>query len=110
MFYNPTKSAFKRMSQELGVVKETLIVAEDAEAAQVIAENVRQELENYDHVNTGRLLNSINATKRNGEDVVVGREYAKFVNSNDQAKGEAGFLNDAVNSAIIDGYDGTVVV
>ena len=110
MFYNPTKSAFRRMTQELGARKDTLVIAEDADAAQVIAENIRQEIEAYDHVDTGRMLNSINATKRGGEDVVVGAEYTKYVNSNDQAKGEAGFLNDAVNSAIIDGYDGTVVV
>lgn len=110
MFYNPTKSAFKRMTQELGARKDTLVIAEDADAAQVIAENMRQEIEAYDHVDTGRMLNSINATKRAGEDVVVGAQYAKYVNGRDKESGESGFVQDAVDRAILDGYNGEAIV
>jgi hypothetical protein len=110
MFYSTNKSVFKRMTQELGARKDTLVIAEDADAAQVIAENMRQEIEVYDHVDSGRLLNSINATKRGGEDVVVGAEYAKFVNGYDKEKGESGFVQDAVDRAILDGYNGEAVV
>ncbi len=110
MFYNATKSAFKRMTQELGLKKDILVTTEDADAAQVVAQNMRDEIEASDHVDTGKMINSITATVRNGENVVTGVDYAKYVDGRDQEKGEQGFIQPAVDAAILDGYNAEKVV
>lgn len=110
MFYNPTKSVFKRMSIELGMRKDILVITEDADAAQVVAQNMRDEIELLDHVDSGKMLNSITATVRDGENVVTGVTYAKYVDGYDQEKGEQGFIQPAVDAAILDGYYAEKVV
>jgi len=106
MFYNPTKSAFARMQIELGrPAKDIIAVAEDRDSAVAAAESIKQEIENYDHVSSGKMLDSITPTVRDGEHVVTAVSYAKFVNGYDKEAGEAGFVQDGVSQAQLDGYD-----
>ena len=110
MFTNTQKSVWSRMQVELGQRKDVIAYAGDRDSAQAIAMDVRQEIENFDHIDTGRMLNSVTATVRGGEHVVTAVDYAKYVNGYDREKDGAGFIDDAVNSAILDGYDGEVAV
>jgi len=51
------------------------------------------------------MIDSITPTTRDGEHVVTAVQYAKYVNGKDQENGEAGFIQDGVNQAVLDGYD-----
>ena len=110
MLINTTKSVFSRMKVELGQRKDIIAYADDADSAQAAAMSIRDEIEAYDHVDTARMLNSITATKRGGEHVVTAVDYAKFVNGRDKENGEAGFVEDGVNQAVLDGYAVTAAV
>jgi len=111
MFYNPTKSAFKRMQIELGrPPKDVIAIADDRDSAIAAAESIKDEIEAYDHVNTGKMIDSITPTVRDGEHVVTAVQYAKYVNGRDQENGEAGFIQDGVNQAQLDGYDVEAIV
>lgn len=111
MFYNTSKSVYSRMQVELGRPKKDIIAyAEDRDAAIAVAQSIREEVENYDHVNTGKMLDSITPTVRDGEHVVTAVDYLKYVNGRDKEAGEAGFVQDGVNQAILDGYDAEVAV
>lgn len=110
MFINTQKSVFSRMQVELGVRKDILAYAADSDSAQAIAMDIRDEIEFNDHINTGKMLNSITATTRNGEHVVTGTTYAKYVNGYTRESEGAGFIDNAVNNAILDGFEGEVAV
>ena len=98
------------MQVELGQRKDVIAYAGDRDSAQAIAQDVRNEIETFDHIDTGRMLNSVTATVRGGEHVVTAVDYAKYVNGYDRESDGAGFIDDAVNNAILDGYDGEVAV
>ena len=106
MFYNTNKSVFARMQVELGrPPKDVIAIADDRDSAVAAAESIKQEIENYDHVSSGKMLDSITPTVRDGEHVVTAVSYAKFVNGYDKEAGEGGFIEDGVNQAQLDGYD-----
>jgi hypothetical protein len=110
MFTNTQKSVWSRLQVELGQRKDIIAYAGDRDSAQAIAQDVRNEIETFDHIDTGRMLNSVTATTRGGEHVVTAVDYAKYVNGYDRESDGAGFIDDAVNNAILDGYDGEVAV
>jgi len=110
MLLNTQKSVWSRMQVELGQRKDVIAYAGDRDSAQAIAQDVRNEIETFDHIDTGRMLNSVTATVRGGEHVVTAVDYAKYVNGYDRESDGAGFIDDAVNNAILDGYDGEVAV
>ena len=84
--------------------KDIVAYADDADSAQVIAQNIRDNIEFYDHIDTGAMINSIKATKRGSQHVVTAIDYAKYVNA------RSGFIDEAVNEAILDGYDGELAL
>ena len=67
MWHNTTKSVFSRMQVELGQRKDIIAYADDVDSAQAIAMDIRDEIEFNDHIDTGKMLNSITATTRNAK-------------------------------------------
>lgn len=110
MFINTTKSVFSRMAVELGQRKTVIAYADDKESAEAIAMDIRNEIEAFDHVDTGRMLNSVTATTRGSQHVVTAVDYAVYVNGRDREIDGEGFIDAGVNNAILDNYDGEVAV
>jgi Ca2+-binding EF-hand superfamily protein len=97
--------------EELGrKPKDIIAVAESRTMAEEIKQNVIDQLDIYDHNNTGTLENSIGVRPLgNGEFGVTAAEYAKYVNGYDREKTGTGFVDDAVNQALLDiGQDAEV--
>jgi hypothetical protein len=90
--------------------KDVIAVAESREMADEIKQNVIDQLDFYDHNNTGTLENSIGVRPLgNGEFGVTATDYAKYVNGYDREKFGNGFVDDAVNQAVLDiGQDAEV--
>ena len=64
---NTQKSVWSRMQVELGAPKkDVLVVCDDRDSAVAVAMDIRNEIEAYDHIQTGDLLNSITPTVRDG--------------------------------------------
>lgn len=95
---------------DLGRKKDVIAIAESRAMAEEIKQNVIDQLEFYDHNNTGTLENSIGVRPLgNGDFGVTAADYAKYVNGYDREKFGAGFIDDAVNEAILDlGQDAEV--
>ena len=111
--FNALKSYQDKLNkyQELGrKPKDIIAVAESREMADEIKQNVIDQLDFYDHNNTGTLENSIGVRPLgNGEFGVTAVDYAKFVNGFDRESTGTGFIDDAVNQAILDlGQDAEV--
>jgi hypothetical protein len=97
--------------EELGrKPKDIIAVAESREMAEEIKQNVIDQLDFYDHNNTGTLENSISVRPLGGGEFgVTAVDYAKYVNGYDREKFGNGFIDDAVNQAILDiGQDAEV--
>ena len=90
--------------------KDVIAIAESRTMAEEIKQNVIDQLEFYNHNNTGTLENSIGVRPLgNGDFGVTAADYAKYVNGYDREKTGAGFVDDAVNEAILDlGQDAEV--
>jgi hypothetical protein len=111
--FNASKSYYNQLNKytELGrKPKDVIAVAESRVMAEEIKQNVIDQLDFYDHNNTGTLENSIAVRPLgNGEFGVTAVEYAKYVNGYDREKTGTGFVDDAVNQAILDiGQDAEV--
>jgi hypothetical protein len=91
MFINTQKSVFSRMAVELGRrSKDIIAIAGDRDSA---------------------LLNSINVVPIGGGDFAVKAiDYGKYVNGYQREVDGAGFIDDGVTAAQIDGYDVDVVI
>jgi hypothetical protein len=97
--------------EELGrKPKDIIAVAESREMAEEIKQNVIDQLDFYDHNVTGNLENSIGVRPLGGGEFgVTAADYAKFVNGYDREATGTGFVDDAVNQAILDiGQDAEV--
>jgi hypothetical protein len=88
------------MSVELGAPRKTTVaIAEDRDAAEVVAENIRENIEIEQHIQTGRLLDSVSVTPAGGGEFAVKTVYyGPYVNA------KSGFITDAVDAAVLDGY------
>jgi hypothetical protein len=100
MIYNIVSSVFARMNGvNLGLAKTVVAIADDRESAEVVAEAIRENIEFNDHVQTGRLLDSVSVTPAGRGDFNVKTVYyGPYVNAH------SGFIDDAINEAILDGY------
>lgn len=113
MFINPVQSYFNKLDKfvDLGrKPKDIIAIAENREMAEEIKQNVIDQLDFYDHNVTGRLENSIGVRPLGGGEFgVTAVDYAKYVNGYDREKFGTGFVDDAVNEAILDlGFDAEV--
>jgi len=106
MFKSGTQTYLNKLNQfvDLGrKPKDVIAVAESREMAEEIKQNVIDQLDFYDHNVTGNLENSIGVRPLgDGEFGVTAADYAKYVNGYDREKTGAGFVDDAVNEAILD--------
>jgi hypothetical protein len=112
MFINTQKSVFSRMAVELGRrSKDIIAIAGDRDSAEAAAMSIRDEVEFRDNIQTGALLNSINVVPIGGGDFAVKAiDYGKYVNGYQREVDGAGFIDDGVTAAQIDGYDVDVVI
>lgn len=91
---------------ELAKRKDVIATAEDRAAADNLKQYVIDEIEAFNHVDTGKLQNSIGVRDLgNGEYGVTAVDYAKYVNGRDRESGGEGFIDVAVNQARLDGDD-----
>ena len=89
--------------QALGVRKDILAVADSKTLAEEIKQNIIDEAAFAGHVDTGRLENSISVTPAGGGDYnVKGVDYAKYVNGYDREVDGVGFIDVAVDNALLD--------
>lgn len=106
-----TNTVFNRLNEiELRrgrTPKDTLVRTRNEETAKIVAENIVSEIANRGHVQSGKLLDSISieqAGPRSWD--IKGAPYAKYVNGYGAEAEGTGFIDDAVDNAIIDGYTG----
>jgi hypothetical protein len=94
------------MSVELGRrSKDIIAIAGDRDSAEAAAESIRQEIEFRDNIQSGALLNSISVTPAGGGEFnIKAIDYGKFLNGRQREVDNAGFIDDGVNAAILDGY------
>ena len=106
MFKSGAQTYFNNLNKytDLGrKPKDVIAVADSRDMAEEIKQNVIDQLDFYDHNNTGTLEKSIGVRPLGGGDFgVTAADYAKYVNGYDREKTGAGFVDDAVNQAILD--------
>jgi hypothetical protein len=83
--------------------KDTLVIADSKELADEIKQNIIDQSELFNHNVTGTMENSISVRPAGGGDYEVkGVDYTKYVNGRDREAGGSGFVDDAVNQALLD--------
>lgn len=100
------------MAVELGrKSKDIIAIAGDRDSAEAAAMSIREEIEFRDNIQTGALLNSISVTPvGGGEFAVKAIDYGKYVNGRQREVDNAGFIDDGVAAAQLDGFDVDVVI
>jgi len=95
----------------LAKMKDVVARAEDREAAQNLKQHVIDEMEAFDHVDTGKLQNSVGVRNLgDGEYGVTMADYGKYVNGRDREVMGEGFIDVAVNQALLDGDDVEILI
>jgi hypothetical protein len=95
------------MAIELGRSKDIIAYCEDRDTAQVLAMDIRDEIEAFDHIDTGRMIRSISVGRSGDPDLpyaVKGIDYLKYVNGRDRENFGGGFVDAAVDSTMSSGY------
>ena len=112
MWHNTTKSVFKRLQVDLGRrSKDVIAIAGDRDSAEAAAESIRQEIEFRDNIVSGALLNSISVTPAGGGEFnIKAIDYGKYLNGYQREVENAGFIDDGVAAAQLDGFDVDVVI
>jgi len=100
-----SKVLSKISNVELGRKKDIIAVTDEREVAEAVADGVREAILDNGHVQSGRLLNSISVVKSGDEYEVKAVDYAKYVNGRDRETLGEGFIDVAVNQALLDGDD-----
>jgi len=113
--FNALKSYQDKLNkyEELGrKPKDTLVIADSKELAEEIKQNLIDESELAGHNNTGTMENSFSVRPNGGGDFAVkGVDYTKYVNGYDREANGSGFVDDAVNQALLDiGGDAQVII
>jgi len=112
-------NAFKSYSNQLNKYaelgrksKDTLVVADSRELAEEIKQNMIDESELAGHNDTGTMENSFSVRPNGGGDFAVkGVDYTKYVNGYDRETNGTGFVDDAVNQALLDlGGDAQIII
>jgi hypothetical protein len=93
---------FSRIS--LASEKDTLAFCEDRDAAIVVTQNIKDNIEMENLIDTGRMYESIRPRRSGDEWVVEGIYYTKYNN------GRFGIVDDAVADANIDGYGSELAI
>jgi hypothetical protein len=111
--FNALKSYHNNLNKyaELGrKSKDVIAVAESKQMAEEIKQNVIDQIDFYNHNNTGTLENSIGIRPLGGGEYgVTAVDYAKYVNGRDREATGTGFIDDAVNQAVLEiGQDAEV--
>ena len=91
--------------------KEVVAMAGDREAADNLKQYVIDEMEAFDHVDTGKLQNSVGVRNLGGDEYgITMEEYGVYVNGRDRETMGEGFIDVAVNQALIDGDDVEILI
>ena len=91
--------------------KEVVAMAGDRESANNLKQYVIDEMEAFDHVDTGKLQNSVGVRcLGGGEYGITMEEYGIYVNGYDRESMGKGFIDVAVNQALIDGDDVEILI
>lgn len=99
--------------QELGrKPKDVLVIADSKDLAEEIKQNIIDEADLAGHTDTGTMESSISVVSAGGGDYAVkGVDYTKYVNGYDREKDGDGFVDIAVNQALLDlGGDAQVII
>lgn len=106
MFIGSNNNAFRKLNQitELARPKDILAVADSRDIAEELKQNIIDFAEAFDHVRSGKLVNSIGVRNMgDGEYGVTAVDYAKFVNGRDRDNfGGNGFIDDAVDQTMLE--------
>ena len=113
--FNALKSYHNNLNKyaELGrKPKDILVVADSKELAEEIKQNIIDEADFAGHNNTGTMENSISVVPNGGGDYAVkGVDYTKYVNGRDRENEGVGFVDVAVDNALLDlGGDAEVII
>jgi hypothetical protein len=112
MFKSGTQTYLDKLNKfvDLGrKPKDVIAIADSRAAAEEVKQNVIDQLDFYDHNVTGNLENSISVRPLgDGDFGVTAADYAKYVNGYDREATGAGFVDDAVNQAVLDGFDAEI--
>jgi hypothetical protein len=112
MFKSGTQTYLDKLNKfvDLGrKPKDVIAIADSRAAAEEVKQNVIDQLDFYDHNVTGNLENSIGIRPLgDGDFGVTATDYAKYVNGYDREATGAGFVDDAVNQAVLDGFDAEI--
>ena len=113
--FNALKSYSNQLNKyaELGrKQKDTLVVADSRELAEEIKQNLIDQSELFNHNVTGTMENSFSVRPNGGGDFAVkGVDYTKYVNGYDREANGSGFVDDAVNEALLDiGGDAQIII
>ena len=104
--FNAAKSYYNQLNKytELGrKPKDILVVADSRQLAEEIKQNIIDEDDIYGHTNTGTLENSISVRPvGKGDYAVTGVDYTKYVNGRDREADGVGFVDVAVDNALLD--------
>ena len=91
--------------------KDVIAIADSRAGAEEIKQNIIDQIDFYDHNKTGTMENSIAVRPLGGGEYgVTAVEYTKFVNGRDREATGTGFVDDAVNEAILDGVDAQITI
>jgi hypothetical protein len=91
--------------------KEVVAMAGSREEAENLKEYVVTEMEAFDHVNTGKLQNSVGIRNLgDGDYGITMEQYGVYVNGYDREAMGEGFIDAAVNQALIDGDDVEILI
>lgn len=91
--------------------KEVVAMAGDRESADNLKQHVIDEMEAFDHVDTGKLQNSVGVRNMGGGEYGITMEdYGVYVNGYDRETTGEGFIDAAVNQALIDGDDVEILI
>ena len=91
--------------------KEVVAMAGDRESANNLKQYVIDEMEAFDHVDTGTLQNSVGVRSLGGGEYgSTMEEYGVYVNGYDREAMGEGFIDVAVNQALIDGDDVEILI
>jgi hypothetical protein len=91
--------------------KEVVAMAGDRESADNLKQYVIDEMQAFDHVDTGKLQNSVGVRNLGGGDYgITMEEYGVYVNGYDREAMGEGFIDVAVNQALIDGDDVEILI
>ena len=91
--------------------KEVVAMAGSREEAENLKQYVIDEIEAYDHVQTGKLQNSVGIRNLGGGDYGITMEdYGVYVNGYDREATGEGFIDAAINQSLIDGDDVEILI